>query len=145
MAGIVRADTLRTNTIKSQDSDVTAMTIDGSGNVSFTAPATNILSDSGWITATLNSGYTSYSSPYGPVAYRKIGNIVNIQGITNECPTGVVFTLPAGYRPEQQIIIASQMNNALGRLDIRRNGEVYISGGANTGWFSCAITFMVAD
>ena len=33
MAGIVRADTFRTNTIKSQDSDVTAMTIDASGRV----------------------------------------------------------------------------------------------------------------
>ncbi|MAD24676.1 MAG: hypothetical protein CMO44_10950 [Verrucomicrobiales bacterium] len=145
MAGIVRADTFRTNTIKSQDSDVTAMTIDGSGNVSFTAPATNILSDSGWITPTLNSGYTSYNSPYGPIAYRKIGNIVNIQGITNEAASGVIFTLPVGYRPEQQIIIAAQMNNSLGRLDIRKDGAVEITGGPGTGWCSCAVTFMVAD
>jgi len=34
MAGIVRADTFRMNTIKSQDSDVTAMTIDGVGRIS---------------------------------------------------------------------------------------------------------------
>ena len=33
MAGIVRADTFRMNTIKSQDSDVTAMTINASGHV----------------------------------------------------------------------------------------------------------------
>jgi hypothetical protein len=38
MAGIVRADTFRTNTIKSQDSDVTAMTIDGSGSATFLQP-----------------------------------------------------------------------------------------------------------
>lgn len=34
MAGIVRADTFRMNTIKSQDSDVTAMTVDTSGRIS---------------------------------------------------------------------------------------------------------------
>ena len=33
MAGIVRADTFRLNTIKSQDSDVTAMTIDADGRI----------------------------------------------------------------------------------------------------------------
>ena len=33
MAGIVRADTFRMNTIKSQDSDVTAMNISNTGNV----------------------------------------------------------------------------------------------------------------
>lgn len=145
MAGIVRADTFRTNTIKSQDSDVTAMTIDGSGNVSFTAPATNILSDSGWITATLNSGYTHYADPYGPVKYRKIGNIVNIQGITNENTVGVAFTLPAGYRPEVQLIIAAEMSNGLGRLDIQKNGNVEIISVPNTGWCSFYATLMVAD
>ena len=145
MAGIVRADIFRTNTIKSQDSDVTAMTINGSGNVTFTTPATNVISDSGWITATLNSGYTHYGSPYGPVAYRKIGNIVNIQGITDGGALGVIFTLPVGYRPEQQIIIATEMSNVLGRLDIRRDGAVEIINGPGTGWCSCAITFMVAD
>lgn len=38
MAGIVRADTLRTNAIKSQDSDVTAMTIGTSGSATFLQP-----------------------------------------------------------------------------------------------------------
>lgn len=33
MAGILRADTARLNTIKSQDSDVTAMTIDANGRI----------------------------------------------------------------------------------------------------------------
>ena len=122
-----------------------AMTIDGSGNVSFTAPATNILSDSGWITVTLNSGYTHYGDPYGPVKYRKIGNIVNIQGITNENPTGVVFTLPAGYRPEIQIIVSAAMNNDQGRLDIQKNGNVEITNIPSSGWCSFLTTFMVAD
>jgi len=123
-----------------------AMTIDGSGNVTFSGTTNAGPSDSGWITPTLNSGYSSYSSPYGPIAYRKIGNIVNIQGITNESAAGVIFTLPVGYRPEQQIIIAAQMNNTLGRLDIRRDGAVeIISSSQGSGWCSCAVTFMVAD
>ena len=35
MAGIVRADTFRTNTIKSQDSDVTAATVATDGTLTF--------------------------------------------------------------------------------------------------------------
>jgi hypothetical protein len=38
MAGIVRADTARLNTIKSQDSDVTAFTIASDGHATFTKP-----------------------------------------------------------------------------------------------------------
>lgn len=122
-----------------------AISIDASGDLTFTGSNTVTPTDSGWIQATLNSTWTHYGDPYGPVKYRKIGNIVNMQGITNENDTGVVFTLPAGYRPEVQIIIAAQMQNALGRLDIQKDGSVEIISRPSSGWCSFYSTFMVAD
>jgi len=123
----------------------TAATIDSSGNVTFSGTTNAGPSDSDWITQTLNSGYTSLSSPFGPVQYRKIGNIVNIVGLLSTSVTGVVFTLPEGYRPPvNAVAIASSANN-VGRVDITTAGDVDIQVSANTGsWISLYHTFMTA-
>ena len=88
---------LNVPTIKDSSGTNTAMTIDSSGNVAFSGNVTFNSSDydSGWITATLLNSYTHYdTNQYGPVRYRKIGNIVNIQGITTQnAANSVIFTL----------------------------------------------------
>ena len=139
MSSILKVDTIQ-NT-----GGTTGLTIDSSGDLTFTGSNTVTPTDSGWITPTLNSGFTGYSSPYGTIKYRKIGNIVNIQGITNEAvANSVVFTLPVGFRPERRLVLATPNANSLGRLDIDQNGDVRQDAIASSSWFSLNCTFFTA-
>ena len=145
----IAADGLSTPTLKvdtiQNTSATTALTIDSSGDLTFSGSNTVTPTDSGWITPTLNSGFTSYASPYGPIKYRKIGNIVNIQGITNQASGGsTVFTLPVGYRPERRLVLATPNANALGRLDVDQDGRVIQNSVASASWFSLNCTFFTA-
>ena len=137
---------LKVTEIQDPTNSNTALTIDSSGDITLNGPNTASVSDSGWITATLLNNYTHYdTSQYGPVRYRKIGNIVNIQGITTQnVANSVIFTLPVGYRPPNQIIICAQNANSVARLDIKQNGDVMPQTAASSSWISCACTFMVA-
>jgi len=139
MSSILKVDTIQ-NT-----GGTTGLTIDNNGDLTFTGSNTVTPTDSGWITPTLNSGYTGYSSPYGPIKYRKIGNIVNIQGITNEAvANSIVFTLPVGFRPERRLVLTAQNANGLGRLDIDQAGNVRQDYVVSSSWFSLNCTFFTA-
>ena len=139
MASIIGVETLQ------HTNGTTAATIDSSGNVTFSGTTNAGPSDSGWITPTLNSGYGSLGSPYGPVQYRKIGNVVNVVGLLSTSVTGVVFTLPEGYRPPIQVVALSNSANGVGRVDIETDGDVRIQVSNNTGsWISLYHTFMTA-
>ena len=121
------------------------MSFDGNGDVTFNGANTVTPVDSGWITPTLNGSYTSYGAPYGPIKYRKIGNIVNIQGIISNASVGVVFTLPVGFRPDRQLIFyPSVSGGGISRLDIRQNGDVFIDTTSTSGWYSLTCTFFTA-
>ena len=123
----------------------TGLTIDSSGDVTFSGPNTITPVDSGWITPTLNSPYVSYEAPYGPIKYRKIGSVVNIQGIISNASVGVVFTLPSGFRPDRQLIFFPTVSNGgNARLDIRQNGDVFIDITPTSAWYSLACTFFTA-
>lgn len=69
--------------------------------------------DSGWITATLTSSFTAYSTAQAP-KYRKVLNTVEIKGglkPTAELAAGsttTIFTLPEGYRPAQAVYVLCQ-------------------------------------
>jgi len=138
MTSIIKVDQIQ-NT-----SGTAGMTIDSNGDVTFSGANTVTPVDSGWITPTLNSGFTSYAAPYGPIQYRKIGNIVNIQGITNQASIADVFTLPEGFRPPLDVIISADTNGGGGRLDIQQNGDVRIVVTPTSSWFSLACTFFTA-
>lgn len=138
MASILNVDQIGHST-----SGTTAITIASDGTV--TMPE----NDSGWITATLNSPFTHFSDPYGDVRYRKIGDIVHIQGLVNiNSASNVtsIFALPSGYAPPLQIITSQKNGNtAEARVDVETNGTVtMMSVTSNTTWLSLVITFMVA-
>ena len=140
MTSIIKVDQIQ-NT-----GGTTGLTIDGSGDVTFSGPNTVTPVDSGWVTPTLNSPFTSLdTTQYGPIQYRKIGNIVNIQGLTTQASVAVVFTLPEGFRPPNDILIAAYCDgNGQARLDIRKDGQVYIIYTPTSGWVSLACTFFTA-
>jgi len=136
MTSIIKVDQIQ-NT-----SGTAGMTIDSSGDVTFSGPNTVTPVDSGWITPTLNSGFTSLdTTTYGPIQYRKIGNIVNIQGLTGQASVAAVFNLPEGFRPPTDVVIAAYTQGGVGRFDIQKDGDVYIVTTPTAGWFSLACTF----
>jgi len=133
-------------TIKDSTGTNTAITIDSNGDLTFNGSNTASVSDSGWITATLLNNFTHYdTTTYGPVRYRKIGNIVNIQGITTQnVVSTTIFQLPVGYRPPTRLILPTLNSNSLSRLDIAQDGSVTSQAAPSASWLSCACTFMVA-
>ena len=93
MAGIVRADTFRMNTIKSQDSDVTAMTITSEGIINLSKPIGFSIGKSGTQTITANT--TKIES--WATGIRGAFNTDGSGGTMIDLSTGIV-TIPAdGY------------------------------------------------
>lgn len=135
---------LKVSSIQDPQNSTTAITIASDGTV--TMPE----NDSGWITPTLNSPFTHYDTNlFGPVEYRKIGDIVNIQGllnVNNASNQSTIFTLPVGYRPKKRLIFTVENGNLVtARVDIFPDGDVDAQSMANTGtWLNLSMTFMVA-
>ena len=139
MSSILKVDTIQ-NT-----GGTTGLTIDNNGDLTFTGSNTVTPTDSGWITPTLSGSFNNYSAPYGPVKYRKIGDIVNIQGLISNAQVGDVFVLPVGYRPDRQIIFLPNVaGGGYSRFDILQNGRVYIDVTSTSSWFSLTCTFFTA-
>lgn len=137
MASILNVDQIGHST-----SGTTAITIASDGTV--TMPE----NDSGWITPTLNSPFTNYGSGWADVSYRKINDIVCIQGLVliNGASNGsTIFTLPSGYRPTGHIMFAG-FNGNVGhaRIDIQSDGDVGLQTQAANSWVTLTMTFMVA-
>ena len=137
---------LKVTEIQDPTNSNTALTIDSSGDITLNGPNTASVSDSGWITATLLNNYTHYNTTsYGPIRYRKIGSIVNIQGLTTQATaSSAIFNLPVGYRPPNHLIFLASNYNNVARLDIKQDGDVVPATAPSSQWFSVSCTFMVA-
>ena len=87
------------------------------------------VNDSGWIAAPLANSHTS--EPGRPAMYRRIDKSVELTGQVNKAAiaTGVVFTLPEGFRPTQPkaYVVASAGVN-VAKIDVQANGEVRVAG-----------------
>lgn len=90
--------------------------LDTDGNNRAVAFEDQLIKDTGWITAALNSPFAAYGTEdmYVP-RYRKIGNIVHVYGTVKTTSTIAattteqkMFTLPAGYRPKGKIGLRCQ-------------------------------------
>jgi hypothetical protein len=95
--------------------------------------------DSGWVAPTLLNSWTTYDANFNTAGYRKDSEgWVHLKGMIKD-GTGIMFTLPLGYRPKvdgaRRYLIACHASGGIGRIDLFSNGDVqYISGG--TAWFS---------
>lgn len=95
-------------------------------------------SNEDWITPTMLNSWVDYDSTYNTCQYYKDKEgIVHLKGLVKSGTIGqAIFTLPAGYRPSKQYLIATQTSpNAIGRLDINTSGNVIPTTGSNS-WFS---------
>ena len=86
-----------------------------------------------WAVVTLNAGWSNtYGAPYTPVQYLKDSfGEVSIKGVTTG-GTGVIFTLPAGYRPPTSMTFPTNANGAMGVLRVNAAGEVELLSGTAT-------------
>ena len=84
-----------------------------------------------WIAVTglYTAPWTDYAAPYGPAKYRKLYNdIVELRGLVQgSSPTGVILTLPVGYRPQYEpiITVACYFGNA--EIRVNTSGQVSVA------------------
>jgi len=93
-----------------------------------------------WIAPTFENGWMSYGAGYPPAGYRKVGDVVQIQGLVkNGTATSAIFTLPVGYRPPVTHFYATTAGDAFAEIQINTNGGVIAHLGS-TAWFSLGFT-----
>jgi hypothetical protein len=101
--------------------------------------------DTGWQTPTLQNGWLNYSTidiNWRDAVYRRIGNIVIIEGLMRSGPAGsTIFTLPAGYRPVRNLLWSTFCDAGVGRLDVTSSGQVNHQTGG-TAYFSINCVFV---
>jgi len=88
---------------------------------------TPIYSDSGWQTLPLASGVSQQNASVYPCRYRKLGNVVYVEGAVKGFTEiqKVVATLPEGYRPSKSFYVQTATN--AGQTDtfmFRTNGAI---------------------
>lgn len=97
--------------------------------------------DKGWIAPILLNGWQDFEAgeanpSYGSLAYWKDpSDVVHVRGYVSAGTPGTdpVCVLPAGYRPElRQSFSGYASGGTLARIDIDRNGVVYIIAGHTT-------------
>jgi prepilin-type N-terminal cleavage/methylation domain-containing protein len=88
-----------------------------------------------WTSFTLQNGWVDYSPPYASAAYTKTtGGVIMLKGLVKS-GSGVIATLPPGYRPSLLIMFENSTNSAGGRVDIYPDGRVNMAVGSNA-WYS---------
>jgi hypothetical protein len=115
----------------------------GAANQAARGDHTHKLIDTGWIAPTLVNGWINYGGGFAPCGYRKIGNMVYLRGLLKNGTANLMFTLPAGYRPEGLSLFGIEGGGAHGRIDVDVNGAVSRVSGGNA-YIQIDISF-VAD
>lgn len=80
-------------------------------------------------TPSLGNSWVNFGGSYATAAYYKDGlGRVYLRGtIKDGSIPGVVFTLPAGYRPAAQLRFGVMSHGAFGRVDVYANGDVEVN------------------
>lgn len=103
--------------------------------------------DDGWCNITLQNGWVFYGAPYSTPQYtRSSDGLVVLKGLirSGTATDGTtLFTLPAGYRPSQRLLLSSEDNGSWARIDVLPNGLVTIQSNGNSAWLALdSIHFM---
>ena len=104
-----------------------------------------------WCTMSLVNGWQHYGSPYASPQYTKSADgIVMLKGLINGgSSNGIqITTLPAGYCPAEQLLLATSSNAAWSRLDIARqpNGTcIVVPAAGSTVWISLDNIHYIAE
>lgn len=113
-----------------------------------------VVKDTGWVNATLQNGWTDYSTEYATAGFRRIGNIVHVRAmvkngtIVNNAGTTPIFTLPNGFKPSdtaRNIYPATSSSTTRARCDIFPTGVVQAVEGTNAFFSIAGISFPCND
>lgn len=106
--------------------------------------ANGVTSHGDWTAVTFTNGWVNFNAGYQTCQYRKVADVVEIRGVMS---TGTVastaFTLPAGFRPASNHLIATVSNGAFGYITILSTGTFTPTAGSNV-WFSIDCSFSTA-
>lgn len=101
-----------------------------------------------WVLATLSSNWTPYGSPYPSArAYKRPDGLVMLQGLLRTTGgSGMIGTLPVGYRPKSDLVFAATANGARARIDITSAGQIgLINADVPNGWYSLDSISFIAE
>jgi len=86
-----------------------------------------------WTAPSLLNGWVNNGGVYQVARYRKVGDIVFLEGLIKTGAIGAVaLTLPAGFRPLADIYLPAVSNTAFGALLLQSNGNVTPAAGVST-------------
>jgi len=110
------------------------VTIDSSGNV--TVSGITEKSGESWQNVSFNSGFSHYGSGYKNCQYKKFPDgRVQLQGLCSTSSTGILATLPAGYRPTGTAIFICRSSSGYIRVDVQADGDIRVADSPG-GWVS---------
>lgn len=104
----------------------------------------HIRGDTDWQDVSLQNSWVDYGGADPTAQYKLKGGVVYIKGLikSGTATAGtLLFTLPEGYRPLENIYQVTVSNNVFGYFFINPSGEVRIQTGSNT-WFSLVCSFI---
>lgn len=80
------------------------------------------------IAPTLQGAWVSFGSGYAPARYyRGVGQRVTIEGLIKSGADGLIFNLPAGYRPSADLLFLSYKNGGSVAISVKANGDVSLT------------------
>lgn len=104
--------------------------------VALTAAELNVIVDAvdftAWTAATFQNSWVNFDAAHTSVAYRKVGDVVQVRGIAKSGTLVLpIFTLPAGFRPPKYMYFPTVSNNSFGYIEMQPGGGVVAAAGSN--------------
>lgn len=121
-------------------------TVDGTETLTNKTLTNPTVTGSGWTNiAALNNGWTGFGGVYGSPRYTKLAGWVSVEGLISGGTVAAgtpLFTLPAGYRPGQQLMVTTPSSAGSIFLEVTTAGEVLIGNlAADAGYLSVCLSF----
>jgi len=104
-------------------------------NMKTLASTASIITDSGWTSATLATGWADFGGWWTTAAYRKVGNQMFLKGHVSSTTGDVntdIFILPVSHRPQRNHTFNCIDAGVNRRVNIYDTGEVTFMDGAAT-------------
>ena len=97
-----------------------------------------------WQTPTFQNGWENLGAEWQTARYTKTPQgVVHIQGLVRNGIANTIFTLPSGYRPNADLILATFSGSSAARINVRDTGVVEMSTGGTSGWISINCSFLL--
>lgn len=128
--------------IRIDDYDTERIELNRDGTIVATSFEGDLVQES-WNTPSLSNSWVNYGGAFQDVRYRKDSSgVVHVQGLVKSGTAATVFTLPAGYRPDESLVFATWGGSSAYRLNVASTGEVgFPSGYGATPYMSVSCSF----